>query len=85
MGDNYVMFLREVPSRPEYNGQYGGVIWASVGEPGIAQIQPSSGNLQFKATERYKDEWDVLPDSDAPFELSKQGILDLVSSGSGAK
>ena len=85
VGNNYVVFLREVPPRPEYNGQYGDVVWAYVGEPGIAQIQADSDKLQFKVTERFKDDWDVLPNSDAPFELSKQGILDLVSSEAGAR
>ena len=83
--DNYVLFLREVPPRPEYKGQYGDVVWAYVGEPGIAQIQPDTGNLEFKVTDRFKSERDVLSVSNAPFELSKEEILALVSSGSGGK
>ncbi len=79
--EDYVIFLRPVPAWSEFNGQYGGSVWAYVGRPGIAQIQSGSGNLQFKATDEYKRHWDVLADSDAPFQLSKQGIIDLVSSG----
>ena len=79
-GEEYVVFLREIQPRPEYGGQYGDVIWTYVGEPGIAKVQ-DTGNLQFKATDRYKKEWDVLSNSDAPFELSKQEIASIVSSG----
>lgn len=78
-GEKYVLFLRQIPVRPEYNGQYGDVIWAYNGQPSIAKAL-DSGNLQFKVTDRYKREWDVSSNSDAPFELSKQEIISLVSS-----
>ncbi len=78
-GEDYMLFLRKIPTRPEYNGRYGDGVWAYTGQPSIAKVQ-DDGNLQFKATDRFKKGWDVLDDSDAPFELSKQDILTLVSS-----
>ncbi len=83
--EEYVVFLRPVPPRPEYNGQYGDDVWAYLGEPSIAQIQPDTGNFQFKTTKRYRSDRDVLSTSGAPFELSKQEVLELVSSGGAAE
>ena len=87
IGDDYVLFLREAPNRPEYGGEYGDLIWAYAGEPGIAVMQPGTDNMQFKVTKRYKDEYreSTLAGSNAPFELSKQDILSFVSSGDGAE
>ncbi len=84
-GNDCVVFIRQIPARPEYRGQYGDVVWTYVGEPSIAQIQPSTGNLEFKVTRRFKKDWDVLPSSNAPFELSKQEILTLASSETGTQ
>ena len=87
VGDSYVLFLREAPDRPEYEGQYGDVVWAYAGEPGIAVMQPGTGNMQFKVTKRYRDEYrrSILSGSNAPFELSKQDILRLVEAKDGAE
>ena len=84
-GDDYVLFLRQIPPRPEYGDQYGDVVWAYVGEPGIAVMQPGSGDFEFKVTDRYKKEQDVLRDSNAPFSLSKSELASLVSSEAGAE
>ena len=86
--EDYVLFLRQIPPRAEYEGQYGDVVWAHEGEPSIAQIQSGTGDLQFKTTKRYWNTMDVLSTSGAPFELSEEGILALVSTegtGSGTK
>ena len=87
VGTTYVLFLREAPNRPEYEGQYGDAIWAYAGEPGIAVMQPGTGNMQFKVTKRYKDQHQrsILSSSNAPFVLSKQDVSRLVSSGSRAE
>lgn len=81
VGTTYVLFLREAPSRPEYAGQYGDVIWAYAGEPGIAEMQSKTGNMEFKVTNRYRDQYQrsILSSSNAPFALSKQDILRFVS------
>ena len=79
VGEDYVLFLREVPSVPEFEGQYGDVVWAHEFEPSIAQVEPDTGNLQFKTTKRYRKARDVLSSSGAPFELSEDEILALVS------
>ena len=88
VGEDYVLFLREVPSLPEFEGQYGAVVWAHEPEPSIAQIQSGTGKLQFKTTKRYRSGTDVLSTSGAPFELSNEEIVALVSAegtGSGTK
>ena len=86
--EDYVLFLKQIPAKNEYEGkykdEYEGGFWAYVGEPAIAVMQPGTGNFQFKVTDRYKNEWDVLS-SNAPFELSKQDVSRLVSSGSEAE
>ncbi len=86
--DDYVLFLKQIPAENEYEGkykdEYEGGFWAYVGEPAIAVMQPGTGNFQFKVTDRYKSERDVLS-SNAPFELSKQDVSRLASSGSGAE
>ena len=86
--EDYVVFLKEIPAKNEYEGkykdEYEGSFWAYTGEPAIAMMQPGTGTFQFKVTDRYKSERDVLS-SNAPFELSKQDISGLVSSGSGAE
>lgn len=83
--EDYVLFLRNIPARNEYEGEYKdeyeGGFWAYVGEPAIAVLQQGSGDFKFKVTDRYKRERDVLRDSNAPFELSKQEIVSIVSSG----
>ena len=85
VGDDYAVFLFQIPARPEYKGAYGEVVWTYANEPSIAVIQPGTGNLQFKVTDRYEDQWDTLPGSNAPFELSKAEILKLVSSEGGVE
>ena len=85
VGDDYAVFLFQIPARPEYEGAYGEVVWTYANEPSIAVIQPGTGNLQFKVTDRYEDQWDTLPGSNAPFELSKAEILKLVSSEGGVE
>lgn len=81
VGDSYVLFLREAPDRPEYEGQYGDVVWAHESQPSISQVDPDTGNLQFKTTKTYRNAVNVLPTSGAPFELSRGEILELVSTG----
>lgn len=87
--EDYVLFLKQIPAKNEYEGkykdEYEGGFWAYVGEPAIAVMQPGTGTFQFKVTDRYKSERDVLMNSNAPFELSKQDVSRLVSSGSGAE
>ena len=87
--EDYVLFLKQIPAKNEYEGkykdEYEGGFWAYVGEPAIAVMQPGTGTFQFKVTARYKSERDVLRNSNAPFELSKQDVSRLVSSGSGAE
>ena len=88
VGEDYVLFLREVASLPEFGDQYGDVVWAHEFEPSIAQIQSDTGDLRFKTTKRYRNAMDALSTSGAPFELSEEGILALVSTegtGSGTK
>ena len=87
--EDYVLFLKQIPAKNEYEGnykdEYEGGFWAYVGEPAIAVMQPGTDTFQFKVTDRYKSERDVLRSSNAPFELSKQDVSRLVSSGSGAE
>ena len=85
VGEDYVLFLRQIPPRAEYDGQYGDVVWAHESEPSIAQIQSGTGDLQFKTTKRYWSGRDDLSTSGAPFELSKAEILELVSFEAGAE
>ena len=88
VGEDYVLFLREVASLPEFGDQYGDVVWAHEFEPSIAQIQSDTGDLRFKTTKRYRNAMDALSTSGAPFELSEERILALVSTegtGSGTK
>ena len=79
VGENYLLFLRAIPSRQEYEGQYGGVVWAHEFEPSIAQVDPDTGNLRFKTTTRYQNDRGVLSPSGAPFQLNREEILELVS------
>ena len=84
--EDYVLFLKQIPTKNEYEGkykdEYEGGFWAYVGEPAIAVMQPGTGAFQFKATDRYKRKRDVLRNSNAPFDLSKQDVSRLVSSES---
>ena len=79
-GQEYVLFLEAVPRRPEYPTRYGEVVWVRPGEPGIAAMEPS-GNLRFMTTDRFnKENRDRLAnDSAAPFVLTREQILSLVS------
>ena len=77
--DTYMLFLIEIPSRPQYKGKYGDTVWTYVGEPSIAQVQNGSGNLEFKTTEHYKEVWDILPESGAPFTLTRDNLDTLVA------
>ena len=79
VGENYLLFLRAVPSWPEFESQYGGVVWAHEFEPSIAQVDPDTGNLRFKTTKRYQNDRGVLSPSGAPFQLNREEILELVS------
>lgn len=78
-GVKYAIFLREADTPSTLVSTYGAILWAYNGEPSIATVQADSGALQFMATDRYRETWDVLPNSDAPFELTKQDIVDLVN------
>ncbi len=79
VGEDYLLFLRAIPSRQEYEGQYGGVVWAHEFEPSIAQVDLHTGNLRFKTTKRYQNDRDVLSPSGSPFQLNREEILELVS------
>ena len=79
VGENYLLFLRAVPSWPEFESQYGGVVWVHEFEPSIAQVDPDNGNLRFKTTKRYQNDRDLLSPSGAPFQLNRDEILALVS------
>ena len=85
VGEDYLLFLRAIPSRQEYNDLYEGVVWAHESQPSIAQIDPDTGKLQFKTTRTYRNAVNVLPASGAPFELNIEQILELVSTGSVTK
>ena len=82
-GTNYVLFLEGI-SRPEgYSSEYGDVLWASPGEPYLAQVD-ADGRWTFLATDVYENlvsEGGLTPvrGSAAPFELTKQQIKDLVA------
>ena len=79
-GQEYVLFLEAVPRRPEYPTRYGEVVWVRPGEPSIAVMEPN-GNLRFMTTDRFnKENRDRLADdSTAPFVLTREQILSLVS------
>ena len=79
VGEDYLLFLRAIPSRQEYDRLYGGVVWAHEAQPSIAQVDPDTGNLQFKTTKTYWNAVNVLPASGAPFELNMEEISELVS------
>ena len=90
-GQEYLLILRKAPSYPEYPptpGGYDNALWIPVGEPGIAQIDyDNDGRLLFKASGRYKDEivglgMALRPGSDAPFELTKKGLRDIIANQS---
>lgn len=82
-GQEYVLFLYGTPRREGYPAEYGDILWAPTGEPGIALID-SSGNLSFKSTDRYKDEQGLVDDAGAPFSLSKEQIRSIVTASQGA-
>ena len=75
----YVLFLKGTPRPDRYPAQYGDTVWARVGEPGIAVIDPS-GDLIFMSTERFKSDHRVRDDSGALFVLSKTQLQSLVAS-----
>ena len=85
-GDEYVLFV-EGRSRPAgYPSGYGDVLWISPGEPNLAKVD-ADGRLTFLATDVYRDlvdEGGLTPvsGSAAPFELTKEGIKQLVAGSS---
>ena len=77
-GEQYVLFLINRGALEEYPSEYGDTLWVRPGEPGIAQMD-SNGRLTFIATDRYKETIEEeglerASSSDAPFELTKDGI-----------
>ena len=81
-GQEYVLFLYGTPRREGYPAEYGDILWAPTGEPGIAQID-TSGNLSFKSTDRHKDEQGLGAHSGSPFSLSKEQIRSIVATSQG--
>ncbi len=82
-GSEYVLFLREISRPSGYPTEYGDTLWASPGEPYVAEMD-SAGRLEFLATNIYTgliSEGGLTPvrGSAAPFELTKQQIKDLVA------
>ena len=80
LADEYVLFLRDFPRRPEYPAEYGDITWSRTGEPGIAVVEPS-GELSFMTTDRFKRDHrhHLLEDSESPFDLTLEKIKALVS------
>ena len=82
-GTEYVLFLRGV-SRPEgHPAKYGEKLWISPGEPCLAQMD-ERGRLTFLATDIYVDllsqgDLEPVPGSAAPFELTKNRIIEMVA------
>ena len=79
----YVLFLRGISRPSGYPTEYGDTVWASPGEPYVAEMD-SAGRLTFLATSVYTgliSEGGRTPvrGSAAPFELTKQQIRGLVA------
>ena len=82
-GTDYVLFVRGVNRPKGHPAAYGEKLWISPGEPYLAEVD-ERGRLTFLATDVYADilsqgDFEPVPGSAAPFELTKDQIRKLVA------